>query len=305
MNKEVVVDKSIFRKQKIVQEKDKLKIIDGFSVFTVVEFNIFGACNRSCSFCPVSDSTFYTNKHVGITVDLYTKIMTDLSRINYDGTILFSAFSEPFLNKDLPGLVRITKKILPGSRLEIVSNGDIIKKKPNKLVELFKRGLDTVSISIYDSHKEFKEFQKIRTELNITKEQLILRRRYYEEGTGDYGLIVSNRTGLVDSNEYRSKNEDKIEKLPLNRACFYPFYQMLIDYNGDMILCPHDWGKKYIIGNLAEENIWNLWTSKKYETARKLLSEKNRNFKPCNTCDVYGDIIGRANYEMWKVGKGR
>ncbi|MBT6050691.1 MAG: radical SAM protein [Candidatus Scalindua sp.] len=304
MNKQIV-DKSVVRKGKLVQQKERLRLIDGFLVFTLVEINIYGACNRSCRFCPVSDPTFYTNKHEGITVDLYTKIMTDLSRINYDGTILFSAFSEPFLNKDLSELVRITKNILPSSHLEIVSNGDIIKKRPNKLVELFKKGLDAVSISIYDSHIEFNEFAELRTRLNLSNEQLILRRRYFEENNVDFGMFISNRTGLVDSNEYRTKKEDKITELPLTRACFYPFYQMLVDYNGDMIICPHDWGKKYIIGNLAKENIWDLWTSRKYETARKSLSEKNRNFQPCNTCDVYGDIFGSANYEMWKVGKGR
>ena len=42
---------------------------------SILEFNIFGACNRSCSFCPVSDTTFYKNIYKGIDIDLYKKII--------------------------------------------------------------------------------------------------------------------------------------------------------------------------------------------------------------------------------------
>ena len=31
----------------------------------------------------------------------------------------------------------------------------------------------------------------------------------------------------------------------------------------------------------------------------KLLSQKNRDFKPCNECNVRGDLIGRPNFEQW------
>ena len=128
--------------------------------------------------------------------------------------------------------------------------------------------------------------------------QVILRRRYYEDG--NYGMTISNRSGLIDSNKYRDENEDKIVELPLKRRCFYPFYTTLIDYNGDVILCPHDWEKKYIVGNVTENTLWNIWTSKKYDTARKMLSKKNRNFSPCDGCDVHGDVMGKENFELWQ-----
>ena len=294
-----VADKSIYRKQKFVEKNENIRIIDGFPVFTIVEFNIYRACNRTCSFCPVSDKSFYTNKYEGISIELFTKIMKDLEGIDYDGTLLFSAFSEPFLNKDLPQLVKISKTILPKARLEINSNGDIFKKRTEKLVRLFEEGLDTVTISVYDGPAEYDEFLKMGSALKLSENQFVLRRRYFDQGKGDYGIIFSNRTGLVDTSKFQDETRDTVEALPLKRSCFYPFYQTLIDYNGDMILCPHDWGKEYIVGNLSERNIWDLWTSKKYQAARKLLSQKNRSFKPCNKCNVKGDLIGRPNFEKW------
>ena len=75
---EQCVDPSILRKQKYAEENNKIRLIDGFPVFTILELNIYGACNRSCSFCPVSDPKFYTNRYEGISVELYTKIIKEL-----------------------------------------------------------------------------------------------------------------------------------------------------------------------------------------------------------------------------------
>ena len=292
-----ISDPSIYRKQVYAEKGDDIKIIDGFPIFTIVELNIYGACNRSCNFCPVSDPTFYTNKYEGISIELFTTIMEQLRSIDYEGTILISAFSEPFLHKDLPELVQINKRILPKTRLEINTNGDIFKKRIEKLTRLFDKGLDTVTISVYDGPAEYANFLQIRADLKLTDQQFVIRRRYYDKQEDNYGIIFSNRAGKVDVSAYQAGEVQ--EPLPMKRHCFYPFYQTLIDYNGDMILCPHDWGKEYIVGNIKEKTIWELWISKKYEAARKLLADKNRGFKPCNKCNVRGDLIGRPNFGQW------
>jgi len=299
-NNYILADNSVLRKKEILEAKDKIRLIDGVPIFTLVEFNIFGTCNRSCIFCPVSDPDFYKKRYIGISIDLYRKTMMELQQIDYTGTILFSAFCEPFMNKELPTLVALTKDFLPVSHLEIVSNGDIIKRNPSKLVELFHRGLDTICISVYDGPSALQEFEELRTRLNLSADQFIIKRRYYDETSGDYGMIISNRTNLVFAKRYQAVYENKVEQLPLHRKCFYPFYQTLIDLNGDMILCPHDWGKKYVLGNLKDTSIWQLWKCDKYQKARRLLSAKNRKFLPCRTCDVYGDIIGKENYDVWR-----
>ena len=84
------VDISVLRKQGFVE--NSVKKINGFPVFAIVELNIYGACNRTCSFCPVSDKDFYTNKYEGISLVLYKKILEDLKAIQYDGVLFFSAF---------------------------------------------------------------------------------------------------------------------------------------------------------------------------------------------------------------------
>ena len=290
------IDPSTKVKSSII--KNNLKFIDNFPVFTLLEFNIYGACTRKCDFCPISDPKFFKNTYEGITVDLYSKILHDLKDINYTGSILYSAFSEPLLHKQLYELLSITKKILPDCRLDIVSNGDIIKNNPEKLLELFKSGLDVINISIYDGPEQMNHFKKMAGDLNLSEKKMVLRRRYFEDD--NLGMTISNRSGLVDSNKYRDKNETEITNLPLCKNCFYPFYQMVIDYNGDIIICPHDWKKQSIVGNASRDHVFDVWESTKFEKIRNMLSDSNRRFEPCINCDVRGDVMGIENYEAWK-----
>ena len=59
-----------------------------------------------------------------------------------------------------------------------------------------------------------------------------------------------------------------------------------MDYNGDVLMCSHDWGKKNILGNLKNEDFLDIWLNNKTQTARNRLSSADREFKPCNVCDV-------------------
>lgn len=295
-DKKYYIDPSTKIKSLIV--KNNIRLFDGFPVFTLLEFNIFGACNRKCDFCPVSDPKFFKNKYEGITLELYTKILHDLKEIGYNGEILYSAFSEPLLHKQIYELLSATKEVLPDCRIDIVSNGDVIKSSPEKILKLFDSGLDSISISIYDGPQQMEHFKNMTNELNMPDKKVNLRRRYLEDK--NFGMTISNRAGVIDSNKYRDIAEKKITKLPLPRNCYYPFYQMVIDYNGDIIICPHDWKKESLVGNASRENIFEVWRNNKFERFRSILSNNNREFLPCMNCDVRGDVMGEENFKTWQ-----
>jgi radical SAM protein with 4Fe4S-binding SPASM domain len=289
------MDLSVKNKARIV--KDTLTYIDGCPVFSIVELNIVSACTRACAFCPISDKDFYKKNNIQGKLELkvYKKLLNDLKSIGYRGRIIFSGFSEPLLHKNLEGLVRETKVMLPNSVLEIITNGDLLRSL--KLESLFKSGLDVICVSLYDGAHQFEHFNKIKTELGLSDSKMLLRRRYYEDG--DYGLIISNRGGLVDSNQYRDKSESSIEALPLLRACYYPFYMLKVDLNGDVLVCSHDWQKRFVVGNILKESIWALWNSKSLNSLKLSLSHADRGAVPCNTCDVKGDVIGKESFNAW------
>ena len=80
----------------------------------------------------------------------------------------------------------------------------------------------------------------------------------------------------------------------------YPFVHFFLDYQGDVLMCPHDWGKKIILGNLNKTNLTDIWFSKKSMQIRKMLNKSNRNFTPCNVCDVEGTFMGEKNAGYFK-----
>lgn len=289
------MDLSVKNKALIV--KDTLTYIDGFPAFSIVELNIVAACTRACAFCPISDKGFYKKNNIQgqLEFKLYKKLLFDLRAIAYHGRIILSGFSEPLLHKNLEELVRETKVVLPNSVLEIITNGDLLTL--SKMEKLFKSGLDVICVSLYDGTHQFDHFNKMKTEIGLSDSQMLLRRRYYENG--DYGLIISNRGGLVDSNQYRDNSESSIEAVPLQRACCYPFYMIKMDLNGDVLVCSHDWQKRFVVGNILKESLWDLWKGKRLNSLRLALSHANRSEVPCNTCDVNGNVIGRESFNAW------
>lgn len=289
------MDLSVKNKARIV--KNTLTYIDGFPVFSIVELNIVAACTRACAFCPIADKDFYKKNNIQgkLESNVYDKLLNDLKSIGYNGRIIFSGFSEPLLHKNLEELVRKTKLVLPDSVLEIITNGDLLKLP--KLEKLLKAGLDVICVSLYDGAHQFEHFNKMKNELDMSDSQMLLRRRYYQDG--DYGLIISNRGGLVDSNQYRDKSESSVETLPLQRVCCYPFYMIKVDLNGDMLLCSHDWQKRFVVGNILKESVWDLWKGKRLNSLKMSLSQADRSAVPCNTCDVKGDVIGKESFNAW------
>jgi len=175
----------------------------------------------------------------------------------------------------------------------MVTNGDVLNL--GRLKKLFKAGLNKLLISVYDGPEDVIKFEKLCNQANLTKDQYFIRHRYLPSEE-DFGITLSNRAGMMENAEY------KISKLntSLKKPCYYPSYTFFLDYNGDVLMCPHDWGKKNILGNLNNESFKNIWLSKISKNSRNRLLASNRNFSPCDVCDVKGTLIGAKHAQAWK-----
>ena len=211
------IEKEINKKRKIVS--DNLHYYDCVPIFSAIELNIVGACTRKCGFCPVSDKKFYESiGDKGKQLDLisYKKILTDISELNYEGLITFCGFSEPLLHRKIVEIIRMTRRMLPLSVIEIISNGDLLNI--DLLKAMFHAGLDILKISMYDGVQQIEYFNNMVNTCGLNSNQVVLRRRYF--ASGNYGILVSSRSGLIESNKF--KNEEKtIQDLPLTKACYY------------------------------------------------------------------------------------
>ena len=215
-----------------------------------------------------------------------------MADLNYSGTVRYSGFVEPLLDKNIYKLIKMVREYLPKTNIELVTNGDVLNSK--RLNKLFENGLNKILISAYDSKEDADKLEELCINANLSTEQYIVRHRYYSEDS-DFGITLSNRSGLMENAEY------KIESLkePLKKPCYIPAYTFFLDYQGDVLMCPHDWGKKVILGNLMKDKLIDIWFSKKSLSIRKMLHKSNRNFNPCNVCDVDGTLMGKRNSEYY------
>ena len=254
---------------------------------TEIEISESGTCNRKCSFCPRSAPDFVDKKEF-ITNKLHEKLCVELSELNYQGTIRYSGFVEPLIDKNIFNLVKMCREYLPNSNIEMVTNGDPLNL--NRLNKIFLSGLNKILISVYDGKEDARKFEELCKSANLQESQYIIRHRYLSESE-DFGITLSNRSGMMENAEF------KIESLtePLKKPCFIPSYTFFLDYQGDVLICPHDWGKKIILGNLNEKKLIDIWFSNRAMNLRKKLNNSNRKFLPCNICDVEGTLMGKKN----------
>jgi len=292
--KKKFIDPNLENKSKTVESKLQFVNFNDkkLPLPTEIEISESGTCNRKCSFCPRSDVNFVDKKEF-IDNDLHEKLCLELREYNYIGTIRYSGFVEPLLDKNIFNLIAMTRKYLPNSNIEMVTNGDVLNMK--RLKKLFLSGLNKLLISAYDGKKESDELQSLCEEANLTPKQFIVRRRYLSEEQ-DFGITLSNRSGLMENAEFNIKSL----KEPLKTPCYIPSYTFFLDYQGDVLMCPHDWGKKIILGNLKKEKMIDIWFSKKSMKIREMLNNSNRNFSPCNVCDVVGTFMGKKNSVYFK-----
>ena len=261
-------------------------------IFSKLEFSITELCNRKCIFCPRIDPEVYPNRKKHLTVELYEKVMRELAEIKYTGGISYSGFGEPFLHPKMEELIRITRKYIPGCLLEVYSNGDF--DEVERLKAIFNAELDTLIISMYDGKEQIEHFNKVRKKTNLSTKQILLRIRY-KPPEDHYGLTISNRTGTIDLSHLGIGMLTE----PLKHPCFYPHYRLMVDYNGEVLLCSHDWAKKSIVGNLNDQGIYEIWMNKRMHYARQCLGLGDRSPAPCNQCNVKGTRMGGGHFSLW------
>lgn len=287
------IDINIPRKSKWLDGHVNRRDNDGRPpMFAVLEFDLTGLCNRRCVFCPRSDPKVFPNIDRHMPSGLYEKIMRDIADADFDGTIVYSGFGEPLLYKDIETVIGLSRKYCPSAKIEILTNGDLLTA--DRLSGLFKAGITAICISMYDGPSQVNHFTELRKCAGLRDDQVILRKRWLgpEE---HFGINLCNRGGTL--------NMEKIGgaplKKPIKRSCYYPFCQTLIDYDGRVLLCTHDWGRKLIAGNVNDDSILDIWNNDILKKVKMHLIKEDRDFPPCDRCDVDGVLMGGGHFRKW------
>jgi radical SAM protein with 4Fe4S-binding SPASM domain len=275
-----------------------LGVSDPMASLISVELNITELCNRTCVFCPRTDPAVYPNRKLNMRLDVVERVADDLAGFGFQGRISFSGFGEPFLNRQLETFVRACRSRLPQNTIEINTNGDFLKVEGIRA--LFRAGLTFLYVNLYDSADQEPALVALLESAGVAKSQYRLR-PHWAGATEDFGLNLNNRSGLVNIDNVRSHRTPEDLR---GKPCYYPFYKMLVDWDGRVLFCSNDWGRKIVVGDVVQQSIRDIWLSEAMRTVRERLAAGNRQFSPCDGCNVVGTLHGRDSFDRLRAHHG-
>ena len=178
---------------------------------TWVELSLIDVCNRKCSFCPKSDDKVAPDTFQKMNRKIIDEIHDQLLGIHYDGTISLCGYGEPLLHKDINYIV---KKLSNVSKVEIVTNGDVLSSK--RMQDLYISEASKVLVSMYDGPEQIEKFKNMTVKANVPEDFIILRDRWYDK-YNDFGVKLTNRAGTVSEVSKKKLENIKIAIIqPIN-----------------------------------------------------------------------------------------
>lgn len=241
-----------------------------FPDFTQVLIETQTDCNRSCSFCPQSESI---RPYKQMEWSTYTSIIDQLFIGGFSGRIALFMTNEPLLDQELINRVAYARKISPKFYIDINTNGHLLDIE--LMNQLFASGLDNLSIDDYRSDRD-----KYPSRLTPNIENVMDAYR-----NNPKVQVAYRRTDEILTNRAGSVKKKKNINLPLKSFCNYPFRKLAISPYGDIVLCCLDYNYIIKCGNILEKNIYEIWHSDILQKYRLALIEKNRNGL-CKKCDI-------------------
>lgn len=286
-----------------------------------VQIQTTNSCNASCQMCP---RVHHQNKNHEIMSDaLFKKIVEELKNENLGHVFLeFMCQNEPLTDKDLFKKIRYIKEIgRTGIITMVVTNGSLFTEE--KIHELEQSGLDILNFSVDALTEE--TYKKIRHGLdfnivlrnidnviqsNFNKSLLVsfvkqksniheykeFKKYWLKKGLPTLSFTICNRSGDITDFEklslpdptsyiwYRWKS-NLFKKM--SKCCISLLAEFNILWNGDVILCSNDFGKKMILGNIKDSSIKDIWNGPQYQAIRNLHCKgEYQKISVCRECSL-------------------
>lgn len=212
----------------------------------VVEIEVNSRCTRRCDYCPVSlNPTPPVPKFMSDVI--FSSVVSQLARIDYAGRVSYHFYNEPLSRRDLERLVTQVRVEVPAAKQVLFTNGELLTEA--RYASLREAGIDFIVVTAHDgmAHPE-------------RSAQIV---QFPPE------LELSNRGGILQHLPAATKANQ-------STPCFAPHEMIIVTVTGDVVLCYEDAGRKYVMGNIGEQNIEDIWFSPRFSAWRGSLAKGHR-----------------------------
>lgn len=285
-------------------------------------------CNFKCSFCNQSTPDHFRKRRAGM-MDLrdYEVILNKIKKYCKNIKILsLSIDGEPTLHNNLPELIDKANRM--GVFIRFSSNGSRIDRT---FLERTKNLSYLISIDFSFDKGCFEKYRGGNGSWSLVNQNLKEMINCLNTNKNLYLEIFENSAYAVGSDKARSNLKSMIEhfgKSPRllyglrsyhkiidgnalvsskNKyyGCFYPWISLVVAWNGDVVTCCRDLDGEYILGNILQSSIEEVWNGQKYLHLREaILNQDLETIPSCRSCDLlYDNQRNKWKYIIQKVLK--
>ena len=275
----------------------------------VVHIENTNACPSRCIMCPMDSMS----RPSGVmSIELFEKLIRECSKYPEVESVHLHGFGEPLIDKNLPQKTALAKK-LGIQNTYIVTTGSLLTAKTAR--ELIIAGLDGIKFSFYgmtkatyesihrrlnfeNSVKNIEMFFGIRDELKAPNPMVRFQFSRSLAPKDEYVQFINHWLPFMDQdrgdiflttglhNWAGGKNYTEISTPEDRRHCIWPFHDIQILWDGRVSPCVFDFDGTYILGNVNDMRIQEIWKSEQYCNLRKSWNQKCSNdIDICKKCD--------------------
>lgn len=260
-------------------------------------------CNLRCPMCP---RQAYIPGKGYMDFNVVRKILDEASEHGLFA-FNFAGLGEPTLYPDIFKVIRYAKE---RGVIDVNMHTNGTRLAPAFNSQLLDSGLDRLIISLDSAEKE--SYEKIRVGAKFEKvcagvDDLIKQRNAHPKSRMHIkaNFIEMDEEDPTEKNKFISHWKDKLNRIAIlkyldcqtgdetifhkenyeqdnNFCCPELWRRLTIVSDGTATLCPRDMKKKYVIGNVYEQTISEIWTGEKMQRARDL--HRQGRFKEVSSC---------------------
>lgn len=257
----------------------------------MIQIETVQGCNRHCSFCGTAGMEQAFHFAELATIKHTCKLIREA---DLNCRILLAGHGEPTLHPRLVKIVQIIRRYLPDNMIHLFTNGTIIAKRPEMVVELFAAGLNDL---VFDEYSDSRIGEFVRNNSICNGFEI------FEQGNG-VPLFAEKKKGTqricitppIDGdgntasrklNNHCGAGMRPLDE-PLNAKCAIIFRDMFIRWDGNIAICCNDFRGEYFVTNILNcGTLYEAYFHKRLESARKFIILGNRKaVHPCDVCNA-------------------
>jgi radical SAM protein with 4Fe4S-binding SPASM domain len=251
-------------------------------------------CQLRCDFCGLNGIRGRENNFKFMSVELalrLTRLMKDdcwLPRIE------FAMHGEPSANPDMLAILNVVRYHLPRrAHLMMTSNGYGFVKDPTTTVDAALHCLNVLALDAYEGVRLVPRIlEQYRGRHEPSHYPADARANPHRRRTqGEYSFVIVQDISRASKGTHSTLNNHAGSGAPPNdhaagKRCAKPFREISIRWDGGVAICCNDWSGRYVVGNVWDMTLEELWHSPAMRAARRKLYRGQRDFGPCKGCDA-------------------